>query len=83
MHHENGGPSHMNAVSSHRASNTNDANGSADLQHRAEALLHAPQNAGHCSHGRIPTSRKDAERLTSQLERFLGRGPLSGAPMLC
>ena len=64
------------------ASETNAPSGGHDLQHRAEALLHAAPNTGLRSHGRIPTSRKDAERLTSQLERFLGRGPLSGMLLL-
>lgn len=78
--HENGGPSHMNGASSHRASDSKDANGGNNLQHGAKALLHAGPNTGHRSHGCVPTSRKHAERLTSQLERLLGRGPLPGAP---
>ncbi|KAK9817351.1 hypothetical protein WJX74_009833 [Apatococcus lobatus] len=74
--HEDSKPNPMNGASSHKASNT-DGHSGGNLQERAQALLNAAPNTGHRSHGRLTTSRKDAERLTSQLERFLSRGPLA------
>ena len=62
----------MNGPSIHGAQDA-DTPSPGNLQDGAQVA-----NTGHPSQGRPPTNRRDAERLTSQLERFLGRGPLSG-----